>query len=222
MEKVAAILLMAGFSTRFSGPKNKQLCLLKGKPVFRYSIEAFVNTKIVSELIIVTNKFDKDEITKFVQKKKIDATIILGGKTRQESVSRGLKALKLKKDDIVIVHDGARPLVTKKDIIEVVKSAKKFGAATTYVESTDTVAINKKDEITSFVDRETIALIQTPQAFRYETLLKAHNKAKNNKATDDCSLILASKGKVKLVYGGHRLHKITTKEDIKYLEGFIK
>ncbi len=222
MEKLVAIVLMAGLSTRFGGPKNKQLCLLKGKSVFSYSIEAFANAKSIDELILVVNKTNESEISDYVKSKNIKALIVLGGETRQESVEKGLAATKLASNDIVIIHDGARPLVDEKIIISVAKAAKECGAATTYIESVDTVAkMNKKNEVESFVERSSVALIQTPQAFRFSELIKAHAKAKGNLATDDCSLILSAKGKVKLVPGSNKLHKITTKEDIKYLEGYI-
>lgn len=223
MEKLVAIVLMAGLSERFGGPTNKQLSLLKGKPVFEYSIETFANSKHIKNLVIVINKNNEEKIREFIKEKAINATITYGGKTRQESVVNGLNSLSLSENDIVIIHDGARPLVTEKDIENVAKEAKKYGASSTYVESIDTVStISKNSEVKQFIERKTVALIQTPQAFKYGILVNAHKLAKNNDATDDCTLILNAKGKVKLVYGGNRLHKITTKEDILYLEGFLR
>lgn len=220
MEKVVAVILMAGLSTRFKGPTNKQLALLKGKPIFSYSINAFNKSKLVDEIVLVVNNNNKKEIEKFIKTKKIIAKIVLGGSTRQASVECALKTIKCNKNDLVIIHDGARPLVGDLDIENVAKAAKKYGASTTYIEATDTIAkIAKGDFVSSFEDRSKIALIQTPQAFKYDVLIKSHKNAKNKKATDDASLVLLNKGKIKLVEGNKRLNKVTTKEDLVFLEG---
>ena len=223
MEKLTGVILMAGLSTRFGGPKNKQLCLLNNKPIFSYSIDAFSSSKIIDKLVIVVNKDNKDVVAKYLKEKSIKASLILGGKTRQESVENALASLKCAAKDVVIIHDGARPLVDDKIIKEVGKAAKKYGAATAYLEAIDTIAVkNDKDEIKEFIERTSIAQIQTPQAFKFGLLKDAHNNATNKKATDDCSLIMALNKPVKLVKGDKKYHKITTKEDILYLEGLLK
>lgn len=223
MEKLAGVVLMAGSSTRFGGPKNKLFCLLNGKPVFTYSIETFAGQKNISQLIIVVSEDSKSEVEKFVKNNGINAELVMGGATRQESVEHALNALYLGDDDIVIIHDAARPLVDTFIINQVAKAAIEFGAATPYIEAVDTIAMrNKNDEVVTFVDRQSVAQIQTPQAFKYGLLKSAHDWANEKKATDDCSLILEEGNKVKLVKGDKKLHKITTEEDIKYLEGLLK
>lgn len=222
MEKLVAVVLMAGLSTRFGGPKNKQLCLLNGKPVFTYAIDAFAKHKAVNELIIAVNNDNKSEIEKYVKENLYNAKIIMGGATRQESVDNALKTLSLAENDIVIIHDGARPLVDERIINEVAKVASECGASTAYLEAIDTIAVkNEKDEVVEFVDRKTVAQIQTPQGFKYGLLKKAH-EVEEKDATDDCSLILKLGNKVKLVKGDKKFHKITTIEDILYLEGLLK
>ena len=147
----------------------------------------------------------------------------MGGETRQESVNNALNTLKLQDNDIVIIHDAARPLVDVFIINQVAKAANEFGAATAYLPATDTIAIkNENDEIVEFKNRDTIAQIQTPQAFKYGLIKKAHQSAKDNTATDDCSMVMKLGNKVKLVKGDKRFSKITTNEDIKYLEGLLK
>ena len=223
MEKLAGVVLMAGSSVRFGGPKNKLLCLLNGKPVFSYSIEAFAKQKNISQLVIVVNQDNKEEVEKFLKNTGINAEIVMGGATRQESVEHALDALYLDDNDIVIIHDAARPLVDTFIINQVAKAAIEYGAATPYIEAIDTIAMrNKNDEVAAFVERQSVAQIQTPQAFRYGLLKSAHEWANEKKATDDCSLILEEGNKVKLVKGDKKLHKITTEEDIKYLEGLLK
>ena len=223
MEKLTGVILMAGLSTRFGGPKNKQLCLFNNKPIFSYSIDAFSSSKIIDKLVIVVNKDNKDVVATYLNEKSIKASMILGGKTRQESVENALSSLKCDAEDIVIIHDGARPLVDDSIIKEVGKTAKKYGAATAYLEAIDTIAVKSdKDEIKEFIERTAVAQIQTPQAFKFGLLNEAHNNAINNKATDDCSLVMALNKPVKLVKGDKKYHKVTTKEDILYLEGLLK
>ena len=223
MEKLAAIVLMAGLSTRFGGPKNKQLCLLNDKPVFNYAIETFAKLNNINELVIAVNQENKEEIEKFLEKTGIKARIVLGGITRQESVEHAISVLNLSQDDIVIIHDAARPLVDVFNINQVAKAAHEFGAATTYLPAVDTIATkNENDEVVEFVKRDSVAQIQTPQAFKFGLLQKAHVLSKDNEATEDCSLVMKLGNKVKLVQGDKKLHKITTLEDIKYLEGLLK
>ena len=212
---------MAGLSTRFERPENKQLSLLNGKPVFTYSIDTFASRKL-DQLVIAVNESNKEIVENYVEKAGISAKIVLGGKTRQESVRNSLAALDLGENDIVVIHDAARPLVDTFIINQVIKAAKEKGASTSYVEATDTIAINKNGEVDKFVDRTTIAQIQTPQAFNYGLLKKAHDSATCLEATDDCTLIMNQGGKVALVKGDKKYHKITTIEDIKYLEGLLK
>lgn len=223
MEKLAGVVLMAGSSVRFGGPKNKLACLLNGKPVFTYSIETFAKQKNISELVIVVNKDNQKNIQEFVKKNNINAKLVLGGETRQESVDHALEALSLEDNDIVVIHDAARPLVDAFIINQVAKAAIESGAATAYLEATDTIAIkNDNEEVASFASRQSVAQIQTPQAFKFSLLKEAHNKAENNKATDDCSLILSQGHTIKLVKGDKKFHKITTQEDIIYLKGLLK
>ena len=223
MEKLAGVVLMAGSSVRFGGPKNKQFCLLNGKPVFTYAIETFAKQKNIDELVIVVNESNQNDVQEFVNRNSINAKLVLGGATRQESVDHALEALSIADDDIVIIHDAARPLVDAFIINQVAKAAIESGAATAYIEATDTIAIqNGNDEVKSFASRESVAQIQTPQAFKFGLLKLAHLRSKDNIATDDCSLILMMGHTVKLVKGDKKFHKITTQEDIKYLEGLLK
>ena len=223
MEKLVGIILMAGLSTRFGGPKNKQLALLNGKPVFQYSIDTFASYKKFEELIIVVNNDNEPIVKQYVNEKGIKANIVLGGETRQQSVENALNTLNFNDYEVVVIHDAARPLVDVFILNQVIKAAIEEGASTAYVDITDTVAVkDENDEVVEFTPRKTLASIQTPQAFKLDLLKKAHQNASNKEATDDCSLILSLPHKVKLVKGDKKYHKITRQEDIKYLEGLLK
>ena len=113
---------MAGFSTRFGGPQNKTLSLLNGKPVFSYSIDAFANSKRFNELLVVVSAENGKDVEDYLNEKKIDAKLVLGGKTRQESVEHALSYIEGKGFDIIVVHDAARPLVDDLIILLFVKN----------------------------------------------------------------------------------------------------
>lgn len=221
--KIAAIVLAAGNSVRFNSKESKQCFLLKGKPVFSYSLTAFNNCKAITDLIVVTNKECIDEINSFIKVNKMSVSTVLGGKTRQESVKNGLAALKnYKEKDFVIIHDAARPLLTNEIIENVIEEVKKNKAVTTFINVEDTIAVSKTGDISTFVDRSSLAKIQTPQAFEYELICKAHKCAKDSNATDDCTLVMNLGTNVKLIQGSKQLIKLTTQEDLKILEAFIK
>ena len=127
MEKLIAVILMAGLSTRFEGP-NKQLCLLNGKPVFSYSIDAFSSSKLFDEIIVVVNEKNRKEIENYVEIHGISAKIIIGGATRQLSVENALAVSNASDNDIIVIHDGARPLVSKDIIEKIIEAAQECGA----------------------------------------------------------------------------------------------
>lgn len=222
--KAVGVILVAGNSTRFENDVSKQLFLLAGKPVFAHSLEAFYKSSCIDEVCIVTNKDNILEIEKYVKINKLTKVkVIVGGKTRQESVENSLKYYEnLSDDDVIIIHDGARPLIDGETIDAILSAVNKYGAVTTAIPMEDTVSFIKSNSIASFADRSQMARIQTPQAFKFGILKKAHINAKNLNATDDCSLVMALPHEVKLIPGSKKLSKITTIEDIKYLETFIK
>lgn len=222
--KAVGVILVAGNSTRFGDKTSKQMFLLAGKPVFAHSLETFCNNSTIDEVCIVTNKENLAEIEKYVKANKlVKAHVILGGKTRQESVSNSIKYLeKYADNDLVIIHDGARPLLDSETLNSVISATKKYGAVTTAIPMEDTVCVTKTDVISSFADRKQMMRIQTPQAFEFGLLRKAHAKASNLEATDDCSLVMALPHEIKLIPGSKKLSKITTIEDIKYLETLLK
>ena len=224
MEKLVGILLMGGSSERFGGPENKLLAPLNGNPVFSCSLDVFASCAEFERVIVVVNKNIVEQVTNYSMTHKYKVEIIEGGQTRQESVQKALKYLIPDNNNIVVIHDAARPLVDKDVILKVANAATEsnFGGATTFIPMTDTIATFEKDCISSFPDRARFVQIQTPQAFKLKFLLEAHNEAENLFATDDCSLVYQNGHGIILVKGSKKLHKITTQEDIIYLEGYLK
>ena len=221
--KTFAILLVAGKSTRFENNISKQIFLLKGKPVFSYPLDTLINCTTIDQVIVVTNNETKNEIENYIGNNS-KVSVCLGGETRQLSVENGLGMIKdASLDDIVIIHDGARPLLDEEIIIRTVEAAKVDGAVTTFLPMEDTVAFSDFNEhIAGFADRTNLVKIQTPQAFKYGIISEAHKLATDTFATDDCSLVMRTLMQVKLVPGSKKLAKLTTLEDVNYLETFIK
>ena len=126
-------------------------------------------------------------------------------------------------DANVLIHDGARPLLDEDIINRTIEAAKEFGAVTTSLPMEDTVAIQDFEEhIIGMTDRSSLVKVQTPQAFKYGIINEAHKLASDSHATDDCSLVMKMLVQVKLIPGSKKLAKLTTMEDINYLETFIK
>ena len=214
--KVAAILLIAGNSSRFNSSTPKQLFSLKGKPLFTYPLAVFVNNKLIDDVIVVVNKNIKKDVEKFASNK---VKIVLGGTTRHESVSNALAALNYENNDIVIIHDGARPLIDEEIIKNSIEAAKKFGAVTTAINAEDTIAKFENNKINDYINRNEVVLVQTPQTFKFEIIKKAHSTL--HECTDDTSIVKELGYKVHLIPGSKKLHKVTTIEDIKFIESIM-
>ena len=217
--KVAGIILVAGSSTRFDSKISKQLFNLNNKPVFSYSIDEFNKSNLFDEIIVVCDSKTISKVTEYTIANNINAKVIEGGLERQDSVKNGLNALQdLDDNDIVIIHDGARPLISKDILVNIIEQTIKFDAVTTCLPMEDTIVSSNDDSINQFINRKTTFRVQTPQAFKYSLIKKAHENATSNTATDDCTLVMNLGHQVKLIPGSKKLTKITTIEDIKYLE----
>ena len=220
---VSAVIVSAGNSTRMGGI-NKQFLELDGAPVIVKTINMFQRCQMIDEIIVVTRESDIDEIAKLV--KEYDFTkvfnIVPGGETRQLSVYEGVTATS-NIADLVVIHDGARPLVTLEVIEETIKTAAEYGAAATGVKVKDTVkVVDDNDNIIDTPDRAYMRFIQTPQVFDKKLYLDAVNTVENSKDfTDDCMLIEAFGKTVKYVGGDYENFKITTPEDIELAENYL-
>ena len=166
--KASAIILMAGNSTRY-GNKNKNLETLNNQPVILYSINEFIKNKDIDEIIIVTKKEDINKLSKILPEDK-NIRITTGGKERRDSVYNGLK---IAKNDIVIIHDGARPNIKQSYINNCLKEMANYDGCTVGIKAKDTIKIvNKKNEVVETTERINTYQIQTPQVFEKYILLK--------------------------------------------------
>ncbi len=219
--KTYALIMAAGSGSRMG--KEKQFIEINSKPIIAYTIEAFQKHKLIDEIIIITSELIKDKIEKLVEENnyfKVEK-VILGGKTRADSVKNGLK--ELANDSLVLVHDGARPLVSKKLITRVIDSLKDYKAAVPALALKNTVKKVNGNIVEATIKRENYIAIQTPQGFYTDVLKQAFSKMKEAKTYyDDAMLVEENTGfKVAIVEGQESNIKATTVDDIDLLEFLI-
>lgn len=211
----SAIIVAAGSGTRFGAAKPKQFLKINGKPLIFHTLERFENCNAIDEIILVLAENEIENFHEISQNHLIGKlkNIVAGGKTRAESVSNGLKAVD-EKSEIVAVHDGARPLVSKEDITATIEKARETGAACLTAKVTDTIKRIENGKIAATIDRETLRRALTPQCFRKEILRKAfENVDLNESATDECYLVEKIGYKIAYVDGSAKNIKITHQED---------
>lgn len=215
--KNASVIIVAGGSGKRMG-RPKQMLPINGKPVLERSIEAFLKIPQVGQIVVVTG----EDIFKKISKHYKNLTHALAGETRLQSVINGVNALN-PKFELVAVHDGARPLVSPKDIKAGLATAAKNKAAVLAVPVKDTIKKVSGGKITETLDRSVLYAAQTPQCYRTEILKKALNKYGDLKdATDESQLVEKLGVKVAVVVSDYKNIKITTPEDIVIAEALCK
>ncbi len=220
------IILAAGRGTRMKAEMNKQYLLLKGRPIIAHTISVFEKSPLIDEIILVINKNDVDVCKKNILKKykfKKVKKVIIGGKERQRSVYNGILEVN-KKSEVVLIHDGARPIVSDQIIERCIRGAKEYGAVSAGVPIKETIKIMKSDRFVHFTPkRENVWITQTPQAFKTEIIKKAHEIAieEDVLGTDDAMLIEHIGEKVKMIEGDYENIKITTPEDLITVEAIL-
>jgi len=223
--KVAAIIVAAGSGKRMGRSTKKQFLSIGSKPILAYTLDVFHSIDAIDRIILVIPKgwksyCQKEVIEKYGYRKQIEVTN--GGARRQDSVACGL-ALVSPDYEIVIIHDGVRPFVTRRMVVESIAKARKFGACIVAVPVTDTIKLVKNGAIDRTVPRENLWRVQTPQTFRLSLIKKAYAKALKDRfyGTDDAQLVERMNRPVKVVSGDYRNIKITTKEDLVLAETIL-
>ncbi len=219
--KVSAIIVAAGNSKRMKRAfrTRKPYILLGGKPILAHTLAIFESLKSINEIILVANKKDITTTSRSVVKKykfKKIKKIIAGGKTRADSVSKGLKVVD-KNAELILIHDGVRPFVSKGTVTKCMLEAKKFGAAILAIPATSTIKqSNEGNFVKLTTNRCSLWEVQTPQVFKKALILAAYKKAGRNRchATDDSCLVEKLGQRVKIVNGLCENIKITTPFDL--------
>lgn len=231
MNKITAIVLAAGSGSRMKSKTKKQFMEIKGKPVIWYSLFEFEKSK-VDEIILVTGKEDidscKKEIVEKYNLKKIK-NVVAGGSERYESVYNGLKEVT---GNIVLIHDGARPLINNEIIERSIEGTIKSDACVVGVPVKDTIKrANKEGYIIDTPNRSELWITQTPQSFKTDLVKMAYKKMKEElekgnttlNITDDAMVVEEfTTNQVRFVQGDYKNIKVTTPEDIDIAELFIE
>jgi 2-C-methyl-D-erythritol 4-phosphate cytidylyltransferase len=219
MMKANAIIVSAGKGQRFMEGRKKQYFSLGGKPILAHTLDQFDTCPLIRSILLVVGQEDQDyclkEIIEKFNYRKI-SQITPGGKQRQDSVKNGLDALS-SHSEIIVIHDGVRPFVTKEMIEDSIRSAIRFGAAIIAMPVKDTIKMAHPDgTVLKTLDRETLYQAQTPQAFQASLIREAYSKAIEDKfvGTDDASLVERLGKKVHILPGSYTNIKITTPEDL--------
>lgn len=224
---VVAVVPAAGLGTRMGGNTPKQYLLLGGLPLLVYSLQVFQNLESIREIILPVSESDRDycwrEIVKAFGLKKV-TQVVAGGQRRQDSVRNGLAAISNPPDG-VLVHDGVRPFIDQKVVRNVIHRAGQTGAAVVAMPIHDTVKrVDVSGLIQETLKREELWQIQTPQVFRYDWLVEAHQQAQQHQwdVTDDAALIERMGYPVSVVEGSCFNIKVTRPDDLAFGEAILK
>ncbi len=222
LKACGAVIVAAGTASRMAGI-DKVMAPIGGEPMIVRTVRAFQNCDAIKQIVIVTRQDLIVPISDLCHEFDKVRSVMVGGKSRQESVEIGLGALS-DKMKLVAVQDGARPLITWEVIDRTVRAAHTYGAAAPAVPVKDTVKVVQGGVVTSTPNRSTLRAVQTPQVFDLDLLKGALKKAKEDGAevTDDCSAVERIGMSIKIVEGDERNIKVTTPMDLKIAEAFLE
>ena len=228
MPQVSVVVAAGGIGKRMGGALPKQFLRLGGMTILERALRAFHRLPEVREVVLVVPEPYLARAWRLIRLSHLEKNtqVIAGGRERQDSVYRGLEACRIR-SGVVLVHDAARPLVESSLIRDVIRAARRTGAALSAVEVKDTVKAEmpKRAGFTlKTMPRETLWAAQTPQGFRFDLLWEAHVRARRAGflGTDEASLVERMGHPVKIVRGSERNIKITTKADREWAEFALK
>ena len=226
MNKVAAVIVAGGSGSRMGTKVKKQYLKLKGKEILVHTVERFSTIAMIKEIIVVTGQEDIEYVTKLLKEdyklEKVKA-VVAGGKERQDSCYNGIRSVS---DDIdyIMIHDGARPLISENAILESIEKVEEHDACIVAVPVKDTIKqADKMGKVINTPERETLWSVQTPQTFGRDLIIRAYESACINhiKATDDSMIVEAFGHPVYIVQGEYTNIKITTPEDLLLAERLL-
>ena len=214
-----AIILAAGNGTRLSNNIKKQFIKIHDKQLFLFSFDSFCSSNI-DKILIVSSKEDINYVRSLVSSNEKFLDVIAGGETRQQSVKNALDYLKgiLADDDVILIHDAARPLIKIPLINEVINKTIEYDCCSLILPIKDTIISLSNNNYESTLERDKLASVQTPQGFKFKIIYEAHLKAMHSSATDDAQLVKSLGFNIHLIKGDEQNFKITTNEDLNYFE----
>jgi 2-C-methyl-D-erythritol 4-phosphate cytidylyltransferase len=226
--KSIALIPAAGMGKRMGASINKQYLQLAGMPIVARTISVFDQSPLIDEIYLVIPAeeipYCREHVVEAYGFRKITA-IVPGGRERQDSVLNALDVMheRISTDDIVLIHDGVRPLITENVLQKSIAMARLHDGAVMAVPVKDTIKTVADGIICDTPPREKLWQAQTPQSFRFGIIYAAYQCAKADgfSATDDASLIERTGGEVHIIRGDYRNIKITTPEDLILAGAFL-
>ena len=223
-----ALIPAAGMGKRMGASINKQYLQLDGRPIVARTISIFEQSPCIDAIYLVIPEpeipYCREHVVESGGFRKV-VEIVPGGRERQNSVMNGLRAMRphLADDDVVVIHDGVRPLITPQLLQESIAVACSSDGALVAVPAKDTIKTVRDGIVTGTPDRESLWQAQTPQSFRFGIIYAAHLAAEQDGfiGTDDASLVERRGGVVRIVRGDYKNIKITTPEDLVLAESFL-
>lgn len=221
---IIAIIPAGGKGLRSGLAAPKQYLKVNGKEIIVYTIQTFQKNKFINKIIIAAEPQYFNLLLKLIKKYKLTKVklIVEGGLTRQDSVYNAVLSSQAVVDDLIVVHDAARALLSNDVLTNAINLAKKKGNALVCIKAKDTL-IKGKETVKEYLNRDEIYYVQTPQIFKYKELQRALSKADSEKfvGTDESMLIKRTGKKVNIAEGSVFNFKITTKEDVEMFRRLI-
>lgn len=219
------VIAAGGRGRRIGGAVPKQFLMLEGKAILQRSVELFDRLPMIHEIVVVVPQNQTGRAERILRRAKLQKVshVVVGGAERQDSVRHGLHSFD-QEPEIVLVHDAVRPLVTEKEVLAVVRQARRCGAAVVGVPVKDTIKVGEAGFFTRTLDRRKLWAVQTPQGFRYSVLMRAHRAAQRTGflGTDEASLVERLRIPVAIVAGSYHNIKITTKADLEIARTLLR
>ena len=218
----SAIITAAGSGRRFG--EAKQFKKLHGKPLYQYSLDVFIKSRLFDEIILVIPNSNQEKVQKKIKRKYGSQVIlVIGGPDRQDSVKNAIQNSN-PKVDLVVIHDAARPFITKTLIKQCLSACETSDGAIIAIQPHDTIKFSKGNLVEKTIDRLNIWMAQTPQAFNKHKLLEAYSSSESDDlvATDESSLMEKLGYKIMIVPGTGKNFKITTFDDWERAEAELK
>ncbi|AIM24813.1 IspD/TarI family cytidylyltransferase [Melissococcus plutonius] len=229
---ITAIIIAGGVGKRMGQEIPKQFIIIDGKPIIIYTLISFQNHPQIDKILVVCKSGWEGTMWAYIKEYNISKVewVIAGGKTGQESINAGVQFLKqfANNEDIIVIHDGIRPLVEEIVLSDVIVKCRKFGNAVSSLPYNEQIFIKKTDETTQkYIDRETLRRVATPQAYNYGKLIQSYDRA----FKEGIGISESSYTNTMMVDLGETLHfalgsdkniKLTTLDDLELFKGYLR
>lgn len=229
---ITALIIAGGVGKRMGQDIPKQFIMVEDKPIIIYTLESFQKHPMIDRILVVCKKGWEDTLYAYAKEYTIDklAWIIEGGNSGQESIRNGVDFLKehSTEEDTVVIHDGIRPLVDEIVLSDVIVKCKEFGNAVTSLPYNEQIFVKETEETTKqYINRETLRRVSTPQAYQFDKLVWAYEKAfREGIGISDSSYtntMMVDLGEtLYFAVGSDKNIKLTTQDDLQLFKGYLR